>query len=183
MIRARTGAGGRQGSGSIVDAADSLSTIAAAALGIAGFSGVMTAFMQRPGRLTTVESYRVAVLLGVSFGGLFLALAPMALERFGVPEPALWGRASVLMVAYSVIAVTVYLASSRHIARQAPEIFNRYLFAGIAIGHFVNIGLQLNNALRPNAVASGIYVLGLIWYLAHAAIQFSRMLFVQPGDR
>ncbi len=105
--------------------------------------------MQRPGRLTRVESYRIAVLLGVSFGGLFLALAPMALERFGVPEPALWGRASALMVAYSVVAVTVYLASSRHIARQAPEIFNRYLFAGIAIGHFVNIGLQLVNALRP----------------------------------
>ena len=182
MIPARTGPVARERSGSIVDAADSLSTIAAAALGIAGFSGVMTAFI-RPGRLTTVESYRVAVLLGVSFGGLFLALAPMALERFDVPEPALWGRASVLMVAYSVVAVTVYLASSRHIARQAPEIFNRYLFAGIAIGHFVNIGLQLNNALRPNAVASGIYVLGLIWYLAHAAIQFSRMLFVQPGDR
>ena len=31
--------------------------------------------------------------------------------------------------------------------------------------------------------ASGVYVLGLIWYLAHAAIQFSRMLFVQPADR
>ena len=183
MIPARTGPVARQGSGSIVDAADSLSTIAAAALGIAGFSGVMTAFMQCPGRLTTVESYRTAVLLGVSFGGLFLALAPMALERFGVPEPALWRRASVLMVAYSVVAVTVYLASSRHIARQAPEIFNRYLFAGIAMGHFVNIGLQLNNAVRPNAAASGVYVLGLIWYLAHAAIQFSRMLFVQPVDR
>ena len=51
------------------------------------------------------------------------------------------------------------------------------------MGHFVNIGLQLNNALRPNAAASGVYVLGLTWYLAHAAIQFSRMLFVQPADR
>lgn len=60
-------------------------------------------------------------------------------------------------------------ALSRHIARQALEIFNRYLFAGIAMGHFVNIGLQLNNALRPYAAASGVYVLGLIWYLAHAA--------------
>ena len=122
MILPGRGPVARQGSGSIVDAADSLSTIAAAALGVAGFSGVMTAFMQRPGRLTTVESYRVAVLLGVSFGGFFLALAPMALERFGAPEPALWGRASVLMVAYSVVAVTVYLASSRHIARQARNL-------------------------------------------------------------
>ena len=47
----------------------------------------------------------------------------------------------------------------------------------------MNIGLQLNNAVRPNATASGVNVLGLIWYLAHAAIQFSRMLFVQPVDR
>lgn len=45
-----------------MDAADSLATIAAAGLGIAGFTGVMTAFMKRPGRLTSVETYRVAVL-------------------------------------------------------------------------------------------------------------------------
>src|SRR5678816_3231437 len=40
------------------------------------------------------------VLLGVSFGGTFLALVPMVLDRLAVPEPALWSRASGLMVLY-----------------------------------------------------------------------------------
>jgi hypothetical protein len=87
-----------------LDAADSLSTIAAAGLGIAGFSGVMTA--------------------------------------------------------------------------------NPWLFAAIAVGHVANTCLQVANAWRPEAAtASGIYLAGLTWYLAHAAVQFSRMLFVQPADR
>lgn len=167
-----------------MDAADSLSTIAGAALGIAGFSGIMTAFMQRPGRLTTVETYRVAVLLGVSFGAMFLALVPMLLERLGVTEPALWRRASGAMTLYSLVALTAFLASSRQIARRSPEIFNRWVFGAIAAGHVLNIGLQSMNALRPEpASASGIYLLGLMWYLVHAAVQFSRMLLVQPADR
>jgi len=167
-----------------VDAADSLSTIAAAGLGIAGFSGVMTAFMKRPGRLTNIETYRVAVLLGVSFGAMFLAMVPMVLDRFGIGEPDLWGRASSAMVVYSAVTVTTFLLSTRQVRRQAPEIFNRWLFAGIAFGHVANTGVQLLNAWRPEApTASGIYVAGLMWFLVHAAVQFSRMLFIQPQDR
>ena len=167
-----------------MDAADSLSTIAAAGLGIAGFSGVMTAFMKRPGRLTRVETYRVAVLLGVSFGCMFLALVPLVLDRFGMPEPGLWGCASAIMVAYSIASMTVFLLSSHQVRRQAPEIFNAWVFSAIAIGHGVNAGAQLLNAWRPEPeTASGIYVSGLLWYLVHAAVQFSRMLFVQPVDR
>lgn len=167
-----------------MDAADSLSTIAAAGLGIAGFSGVMTAFMKRPGRLTSVETYRVAVLLGVSFGAMFLALVPMVLERFDIAGPDLWGRASLAMVVYSAVTVTIFLLATRQVRRQAPEIFNRWLFGGIAIGHVANTGIQLLNAWRPEApTASGIYIAGLMWFLVHAAVQFSRMLFIQPLDR
>ena len=166
-----------------MDAADSLSTIAAAALGIAGFSGVMTAFMKRPGRLTKVETYRVAVLLGVSFGCMFLAMLPLVFDRFGVPEPRLWGRASAVMVIYTVVSMTVFLLSTRQVRRQAPEIFNPWVFSAIAAGHTLNGGVQLLNAWRPEAeTASGIYVSGLLWFLVHAAVQFSRMLFVQPVD-
>jgi hypothetical protein len=44
--------------------------------------------------------------------------------------------------------------------------------------------MQLVNAWRPDAaIASGIYIAGLVWFLVHAALQFSRMLFVQPADR
>ena len=166
-----------------VDASDTLSTIAAASVGLAGFSGVMTAFMQRPGTFTSVERYRVAVLLGVSFGGMFLAFLPLTLAQFRVEEPRLWGHASLVMVLYSAAALTLFLVSSHHFRRQVPGLFNAWLFWAITIGHVVNIGLQASNTLQPVAgTASGLYIVGLLWYLVHAAVQFSRILIVQPGS-
>jgi hypothetical protein len=62
-----------------------------------------------------------------------------------------------------------------------PQMFNAYLFWGMVAGHVVNIGLQGMNALDPSPLtASGIYLCGLIWYLVHGAVQFSRILFVHP---
>ena len=67
--------------------------------------------------------------------------------------------------------------------RQAPEILNPWVFSAILAGHTLNGGVQLLNAWRPEPeTASGIYVSGLLWFLVHAAVQFSRMLFVQPVD-
>jgi hypothetical protein len=45
---------------------------------------VMTAFMQRPGRFTALESYRAGVLPGVSFGAMLLALVPLVPFEFDV---------------------------------------------------------------------------------------------------
>jgi hypothetical protein len=53
-----------------------------------------------------------------------------------------------------------------------------------ALGHLGNIVLQLVNAADASAVSgAGVYIVGLLWYLFHAALQFSRMLFIQPADR
>ncbi|HSN72949.1 MAG TPA: hypothetical protein VLT59_15640, partial [Steroidobacteraceae bacterium] len=65
-----------------MDSTELLTAIAEIALGLAGFSGVMTAFMQRPGRLTGIETYRIGVLLGASLGAMFLALVPLVLLQW-----------------------------------------------------------------------------------------------------
>ena len=163
--------------------AETLSTIAAAGLGLAGFSGVMTAFMQRPGRFTAIETYRVGVLLGVSFGATLLALLPLALFEFRVPEPTLWSRASLVMLLYSCAAIAAFVVTSQRFRRQMPRLFNRYLLWGVVAGHIVNIVLQALNTLAPSAdTASGIYVSGLLWYLVHAGLQFSRILLIHPHE-
>ena len=59
-------------------------------------------------RLTSVETCRVAVLLGVSFGAMFLAMVPMVLDRFGIGQPELWGHASSAMVVYSAVTVRYF---------------------------------------------------------------------------
>jgi len=159
-------------------------SIAELALAVAGFSGVITAFMKRPGKLSSVEAYRIGVLLGITFGAVFLALLPVVLEQFGLAAPRLWATASTVMAVCSTVALSVFLYSSRLIHRLAPEIFNRYMMGAMAAGHVVNIALQILNAMWASEDHSaGIYTVGLCWYLIHAAVQFSRMLFVQPADR
>jgi len=161
-----------------------LLTIAQTALGIAGFSGVMSAFMKRPGKLTAVETYRVAVLLGVSFGAMFLAFLPLVLDALGSAGSQLWAQASATMAAFSFVMLSVFLLASRRISRHAPEIFNWWVMGATSLGHLANIVLQLFNAMHASSLAGpGAYVLGLVWYLFHAALQFSRMLFIQPADR
>jgi hypothetical protein len=165
-----------------VDVAEILPTIAEVALGIAGFSSVMTAFMKRPGKLTRIEIYRIAVLLGASLGAMFLAFVPLLCSGLGAGASASWRVSSAAMIVYTLIAGTIYLVASFRVSRDAPEIFNRVLFVAIAMGHLVNSALQLTSVLRADlAVAGGIYLTGLIWFLLHAAVQFSRILFIQPA--
>lgn len=167
-----------------MDQTEVLLTVAEVALGLAGFSGVMTAFRQRPGQLTAVEIYRLAVLPGASFGAMFLAFLPLALEQLGINGASVWSSASSVMAAFSVIAVFIFLAASRRVNRQAAEIFNWDIFGATTLGHFANVWLQLFNAVHSSDTAApGIYVVGLLWYLLHAAMQFSRILVVQPAAR
>jgi hypothetical protein len=96
-------------------------SIAELALAVAGFSGVITAFMKRPGKLSIVEVYRIAVLLGITFGAVFLALLPVVLEQFGLGGTRLWTSVSTVMAVCSTIALGVFLYSSRLIHRLAPR--------------------------------------------------------------
>lgn len=67
--------------------------------------------------------------------------------------------------------------------RQAPEIFHRWLWAALVVGHAINFVLQLASAVGAAGNGAGIYVVGLLWWLVHAATQFGRILFAQPTAR
>ena len=78
-------------------------------------------------------------------------------------------------------ASAAFLVASSRYRKQTPDLFNPYLFWGIVGGHAVNLALQAANALAiAPGTASGIFVCGLLWYLLHGAVQFSRILLVQP---
>ena len=53
----------------------------------------------------------------------------------------------------------------------------------MAAGHAVVVVLLLGVIVSLlDQRAPGVYLAALIWYLIHAAQQFVRMLFIQPGD-
>ena len=162
---------------------DLLQTIAEISVGLAGFSGLVVALRSNRGPLTEVQKYRLRILFALTFGALFLSLLPDLLLLLKVPEARIWFDAPAVMFIYSTGFVIWLISRSRRIARGAPEIFNWGIFSTLATGHIIVLLLQLGLVFGFGGErASGVYALGLVWYLLHAAQQFVRMLFILPRD-
>ncbi len=162
---------------------DFLQTIAEISIGLAGFSGLIVALRKTPGPLTDVQKYRLKILFAMTFGAMFMSLVPYLLLSFQVPEDRIWFDASSALFAYTLTFVIWGITRMRHVANLAPEIFNWWIFYSLMFGHFLVLLLQA--AVMTGFIenrAPGAFSLGLIWYLIHAAYQFSRMLFILPRN-
>lgn len=160
---------------------DSLTTIAEIGIALAGFSGLVVVLRKNTGALNEIEKYRMSVLLATAFGAMFLALLPSVLQQLGFADELLWRTSSGFLTTFSLAFVFGWVSSSRRFFNVAREIFSLPAFSVMAIGHLINVGLQLSAALGLWEESSpGVYLFGLIWLLAHASQQFVRMLFIQP---
>ena len=87
------------------------------------------------------------------------------------------------MFIYSLIFVSWMIAGARRVARVAPEIFQWVIFSSLSAGHIIVLLLQLGVMTGYiEGRAAGVFTLGLIWYLVHAAQQFVRMMFILPRN-
>lgn len=162
---------------------DSLQTISEISIGLAGFSGLIVALRKSSGPLTDVQKYRLKILFAMTFGSMFLSLLPDLLQNFQVPEERIWFDSSAAMFAYSLVFASWMIAGARRVAKVAPEIFNWAVFSALTAGHIIVLLLLLG--VMTGFIgdrAAGVYVLGLVWYLIHAAQQFTRMLFILPRN-
>jgi hypothetical protein len=161
-----------------------LIAVAQLALGVAGFSGIAMYFKRKPGPLTNIEVYRIAILFFNAFAAVFLALAPFPLEAFGFSGPSVWRISSAIMAAFEIAFHWYYLPRSQRYLRQVPELFNRYSLVLTYTGGLGNLVLQLANALGiAGSRHAAIFMLGVLWLLFHATFQFGRILFVQPTEK
>jgi hypothetical protein len=82
---------------------DVLQSIAEIAIGLAGFSGLVAAFAQRPGHTWKGDQkVRIVILVILSFGMMIAALLPFALSGISESEAVVWG---VPMVSFSTVAL------------------------------------------------------------------------------
>lgn len=160
---------------------EALQTLAEISIAFAGFSGLVVALRKSPGPLTEVQKYRLRVLLTLAFGAMFMSFLPELLYGFTARPDRVWAWASTAASLFSVLFVSWWLLASRRIMRHAPEIFDWFAVGRMAAGHAAVIALLVANSfwLAPEHAAAP-YITALIWYLMHAAQQFSRMLFIQP---
>lgn len=157
-----------------------LQTMAEIGVAIAGFSGLIVTLRRDAGPLTSVQKYRLQVLLSLAFGAMFLSLLPELLVYFGIGEERLWKIASLVLLVYSMSFLTWWIMASRRIKKIDPAIFNWFAFARMAAGHVAVMLAQLaflTSAFHLTGAAS--VSVGLVWYLLHAVQQFTRMLFIR----
>ncbi len=160
---------------------DSLATVAEIGIALAEFSGLVVVLRKRSGPLNDIEKYRMSVLLATAFGAMFLALLPGALQQLGLDDDVVWRASSGILTAFSLAFVLGWGLSSRRFFNVAREIFSVPAFSLMTIGHLINLVSQLSVTLGMwGDGKAGVYLLGLLWLLAHASQQFVRMLFVQP---
>jgi hypothetical protein len=82
---------------------DALQSIAEIAIGLAGFSGLVAAFSQRPGQSWRADQKtRIVFLVILSFGMIICALLPYAMSGISDAPALVWG---IPMVSYSITAI------------------------------------------------------------------------------
>jgi hypothetical protein len=157
-----------------------LQTIAQIGVAIAGFSGLIVTLRKDAGPLTSVQKYRLQILLSMAFGAMFLSLLPDLLLSFGIPADRMWKVCSSLLALYSIVFLGWLIPATLRINEIDPDIFNWAAFSRMATGHVIVVLVQLAFLFSIfNMPATAAFATGLIWYLLHSAQQFTRMLFIR----
>jgi hypothetical protein len=160
---------------------DVLPNIAEIAIGLAGFSGLVAAFGQRPGQSWRGDQKaRIVFLVILSFGMITSALLPSALSGISDSPALVWG---VPMVAYSVLAIGLLVywvaLSRRHgYQLQFPLVSIPIITVAAALQVVVLLsGLGLFVPYSPT-----LFVFGLLSVLVFGANMFLALLHITWRD-
>ena len=158
---------------------DALLTIAEISIGIAGFSGVMAAFLQRGG-LGRLDRVRFVNLFLTAFATLVLAFVPIAVSQL---SEAIWFYSSAVMIAVWCINIgfgrlIVVPALGAH-----GGAHDRLSDGLIWYPSFVNLGVQTLNLTgwlwEPGFLP---YLFGLFVYLYVSCLLFVFIVLYRPDE-
>lgn len=160
---------------------DALPNIAEIAIGLAGFSGLVAAFGQRPGQTwRRDQKTRIVFLVILSFSMIIAALFPFAMSGISDSPALVWG---VPMVGYSVIALAllVYwmLISRRYGYQLQFPAVSIPVISGAAL-LLVAVLLSGFGVIVPYSPA--LFVFGLLSILVFAANMFLALLHITWRD-
>ena len=156
---------------------DALPNIAEIAIGLAGFSGLVAAFGQRPGQAwRRDQKTRIVFLVILSFSMIIAALFPSAMSGISDSPALVWG---VPMVGSSVIALAllVYWAlfSRRHGYKLQFPAVSISIISGAALLQ-VTVLLSGFGVILPYSPA--LFVFGLLSILVFGANMFLALLHI-----
>jgi hypothetical protein len=158
---------------------ETLSTITEFSIGLAGFSGVAAALMQRSGSISELDRMRITVNVCLSLIPGFVAFLTLALINAGLDLP------TVVRFASGAIVV-VYLATfplPPIIRKKAGgfQRFNPFALGIMFLSTLINLPLQSYNWIAMPESASGILIAGLSMFLLAGAANFAGLLWQMLG--
>jgi hypothetical protein len=162
--------------------ADALLTIAEMAIGLAGFSAVVGAFMQH-GALSRSDRYRFFWLFTTAFVAAVLSFVPVIIVEAGYSGMHVWRTASGIMIGIWFIQMGAWFVGLRR-TRDDPEMGPPGFSQGslMVVPSIFNLGLQAANASgffwEPSAAA---YIVGALIWLYAASLVFVAIVIERPA--
>jgi hypothetical protein len=160
---------------------DELLTVAEISIGIAGFSGVVAAFLQRE-QLHQLDQARFINLFVVAFSALFLTFVPISFSYAGFSGMALWRWSSAAMIfAWLLNAGLMIFFIYPVIREHVPGRLRRIPSAAVAIPSALNLFVQILNLTgwfwEPGFLA---FLIGLLVNVYCAAALFVYIVIFRP---
>jgi len=160
---------------------DELLTIAEIAVTLAGFAGVVVAFLHR-GELHAVDRIRFVNFFTIAFEAVILAFVPIALSHLEFEGSRLWVWSSAFMIGlWTLHMMMVPLFLARVLG--AMRVVSPFPTVLMLVPAFVNVAVQLVNATgwlhEPGFVP---YLFGLFVYLYSAGVSFVYMVIFRPAE-
>jgi hypothetical protein len=165
-----------------MEASDELLTIAELAIGIAGFSGVIAAFLQHGG-LHPFDRSRFVNLFFTAFSALVLAFVPILLGGVALPGNELWRISSGVMIGVWFLNAWFTIQFVMPLIREYVSSPSNLPTIGIWCVSVVNLSVQIVNVLgvvwTPCAQA---FLFGLLVYLVVAGYLFAYIILYRPDE-
>jgi hypothetical protein len=165
-----------------MDARDELLTIAEISIGIAGFSGVVAAFLHRD-VLHPVDRARFVMLFGLAFTTLGLAYVPIVVSRLFEEAVQVWTYSSAVMVAVwcATVTLTYLFLMPELLGDDAKRL--TYRTALMVVPSVLNLAAQCLNVggwfWDPGFLA---YLFGLFVYLYASGMTFVFVILFRPSE-
>jgi len=154
---------------------DSLFAIAEIAIGLAGFSGLVAAFVQHAGQAWQAkQKARIVFLIVISFGTIVAALTPPALSGVSSSPAVIWG---VPMIAFSVFCIVLLIRWIMLSRRNGLKLlFPQYSIPIMALAVGLQVAAFLSGIGWMLPYSPTLFVFGFLAILVFGANMFLALL-------
>jgi len=161
---------------------DVLGSISEFSIGLAGFSGVAAALLQRNGSLREIDRLRVTINVVVALTPGIWALAFLALAEMGVALQSVVRWISVGFLVSHIGWVLWAVRGRSQLPEEQMTQFNPVVMRVVIAVTFVSVALNIYNIVVLPPGASGIFVVILVLALAQGSSMFAGMLWQLMGS-